>query len=509
MADRMDIDALLISALYGELTPADEARLTAHFESHPADRTALADLTHTRTAVRESRILAVQLEPPQSVSALLLQEAARRAPRPARQRDQESWLHRFLRSFTAHPAMAAAMTLVLIVGVASTLYVRRADQFGETPAPAVARGPASPEASSIAPAEPAVPSAAAPSAAPDPAAPGRFGDSEKTGNAAVAGRGAAAGSGSYRVGLDEIAPQTKAVQEQRLAKQEQRLAKEDAAAVPTGRAEPSKFSVADGEGKAGFAQAPAHAASESPPAKRAKKGAGIELQRPELQPKDLDDDDDRKRVARPEPRDHNEVAANDRAQGGPGGVGGGGGATASAGMIAPKPQAAPPPPAAPAAPAAIGPSEPEVATIPRNAPSNGAKDKAASPARDSRRFDRSAAPTPEPKADARAELKSTEERSAEDKALIGWAQKQRDQVIAYVRSNNCRAAASTANEIYNRAPEYYASNVEIDRTIKPCLAYLHSERERSDRVKAASKRANAADTPAQAAPQAAPPPARK
>jgi anti-sigma factor RsiW len=85
MTDRMDIDALLISALYGELTPAEEARLTAHLESHPADRTALADLTHTRAAVRESRIFSVQFEPPQSVSALLLQEAARRAPKPARE----------------------------------------------------------------------------------------------------------------------------------------------------------------------------------------------------------------------------------------------------------------------------------------------------------------------------------------------------------------------------------------------------------------------------------------
>jgi len=52
MVDRQDIDALLISALYGELTPADEVLLTAHLESHPADRTALRDLTHARTVIR-------------------------------------------------------------------------------------------------------------------------------------------------------------------------------------------------------------------------------------------------------------------------------------------------------------------------------------------------------------------------------------------------------------------------------------------------------------------------
>src|SRR5215468_11093723 len=116
MADRTDIDALLIGALYGELTPADEARLTAHLESHPADRTALDDLTRTRAAVHNSRILAFHFEPPAAVSALLLQEASRRAPR-VQDREELSWFQRFVRSFAAHPAMAAAATIVLVLGV--------------------------------------------------------------------------------------------------------------------------------------------------------------------------------------------------------------------------------------------------------------------------------------------------------------------------------------------------------------------------------------------------------
>ncbi|HET9622845.1 MAG TPA: hypothetical protein VFP84_15835, partial [Kofleriaceae bacterium] len=128
MADRTDLDALLIGALYGELTPADEARLTAHLESHPADRTALAELEHTRAAVRASGLRRLMFEPPQAVSALLVQEAARRAPRT---RATESWFQRFVRSLTAHPALAAAMTIVVVAGVASTLYVKRADKFGE------------------------------------------------------------------------------------------------------------------------------------------------------------------------------------------------------------------------------------------------------------------------------------------------------------------------------------------------------------------------------------------
>jgi hypothetical protein len=135
MADRPDIDALLISALYGELTPAEETRLAAHLDSHPADRSLLADLTHARNVVRESRILQVQFEPPQAVSALLLQEAARRAPK-ASSEEREGWFARFVRSFAAHPAMAAAAMLVVVIGVATFVTRRKGDHFAESTAPA-------------------------------------------------------------------------------------------------------------------------------------------------------------------------------------------------------------------------------------------------------------------------------------------------------------------------------------------------------------------------------------
>src|SRR4051794_7355261 len=98
MVDRQDIDALLISALYGELTPADEARLTTHLESHPADKSALGLLTETRAAFRDSGFAGLQVDPPQAISAILLQEAARRAPkRVVAPRDDErvGWFSRF------------------------------------------------------------------------------------------------------------------------------------------------------------------------------------------------------------------------------------------------------------------------------------------------------------------------------------------------------------------------------------------------------------------------------
>jgi hypothetical protein len=85
-----------------------------------------------RDAVKQSRIFDVQAEPPQAISAVLLQEAARRAPKKVADPERrESWFARFVRTFASHPAMAAAAMLVVVVGVAGTLYMRNGDQFAE------------------------------------------------------------------------------------------------------------------------------------------------------------------------------------------------------------------------------------------------------------------------------------------------------------------------------------------------------------------------------------------
>ncbi len=164
MVDREDIDALLIGRLYGELSSADEARLQSHLDAHPTDRSALAELTQTRTMLRQNRLLDAHVEPPQQLSAILMQEAARRAPRSPRAPAGEGWFARFMRSFAMHPGLAAAATLVLVVGVAGTLWVKKGNHFAEQTLE-------SPMASSavvaVAPAEvqPAAPTAAAGSAA--------------------------------------------------------------------------------------------------------------------------------------------------------------------------------------------------------------------------------------------------------------------------------------------------------------------------------------------------------
>jgi anti-sigma factor RsiW len=531
MTDRVDIDALLIGALYGELTPAEEARLTAHLESHPADRTALAGLTDTRARVRESRILAVQLEPPQSVSALLLQEAARRAPKP--DRATAGWFYRFTRSVLMHPAMAAAVMLVLVVGVAGMIYLRRGDPFVETAAPALS-APQTPETGAV---EAVSPSAV--TSAPEPVVPGRARAEDDSASpnktaGALAGYGSAANADSYRVGLDEPTPRPAPA-----------LQAQDDRPAPAGRAGNATAALIEGNQAK---EATRNQAEERPrdlsakpivpmPAKVAKKtnaGLGIELRSAEMAPKDLDDDAETaaKTVAKGDAKKQdvakrevgNVTTGNDRvskfaadgvAQAPGAAPAGAGGAAAAPSMMPQQNHAAAPPPAADPAPAATtvaskakAPVKPVsrsslnqgLAPSPQPAPSPPAiaAEPPSSP-RDSRRLaDKTTITSTSTPGDA----KLAEEKTADDKVLIAWAQKQREQVLAFVKSNNCRAAASAAVAIYNRAPEYYAANIATDRSIKPCIAYVNSERERIDRNRAAMKRANAAEAPA-----AAPPPA--
>lgn len=321
MVDRTDIDALLIGALYGELTPADEPRLTAHLESHPADRTALADLTRTRAAVRDSRLFAVQLEPPPSVSAMLVREAARRAPRVER---EDGWFQRFVRAFSAHPAMAAAAMLVLVVGVASTLYLRNGNPYAGPQAAqqevATERMKADNAQVAAAPvAEPAPAPAAAPAAAPTPApAPATIAPAA---DPAAVTTGQGAGSG-YGVDLAE----------------KQQLARDEGA--------PADRKTAELRKDLGFA-------APKKPIAVAKKG-GIELRTPAPEPKELEQADGVRAqrgsglvapvggVANTKPR----PAADDRADDSD---------MAKLKVEAPA-KAAPPPPAAPAVQAAPSPS---------------------------------------------------------------------------------------------------------------------------------------------------------
>jgi len=288
MADRTDIDALLIGALYGELTPADEARLTAHLESHPADRTALDDLTRTRAAVRESRILAFHAEPPASVSraADAGSVAARAAPRA--RRGLVSALrplvrrapgdgrrgHRGAGARRRRHAVPARRRPVRSV----TAAVRGAAERGHGPARDAEKATA-------------VSAPTAPAAAPERQAASTTSPSEAPTGGGPAGATGAAGSAGYRVDLDE-ATRAKGAPASAAARDSDPRAQpsdEPSDAIAGRRA---GFEVG---GKADHADL-AKTKAESP-ARRVVRPRGIEVLRPEPAPKELkerkDSEDDR------------------------------------------------------------------------------------------------------------------------------------------------------------------------------------------------------------------------
>jgi len=93
----------------------------------------------------------------------------------------------------------------------------------------------------------------------------------------------------------------------------------------------------------------------------------------------------------------------------------------------------------------------------------------------------------------KADNKPADDKNARDSALLAWARKQREQVVALVTANNCDGAADAAMEIYNRAPGYFPSLILTDREVKPCLAYVTRQRDRAERMRAAKSANSAAD----------------
>ena len=500
MVDRTDIDALLIGALYGELTPADAARLTAHLESHPADRTALDQLTRTRAVVRDSRILAFQLEPPHAISALLLQEASRRAPRAATARgdgETASWFQRFVRSFMAHPAMAAAAMLVLVVTAAGTFYLRGTDQFASSAPPSVLPDRAvatetAPPASAVAPLPQVVP-------IPEPQAAhtGALGDPGPAGAGSSAPANELSGYARPPAEKEKLGAAQDASRDLAIARQRQRMSLD----APTMPAMPARVEKAD-------------------------RVRGIELRTPQLAPKDLQDNDEKPALPRGEVDDDGRAPSasprNQRASG----AAPGGGAPPMSPPAAVAAQPAAPPPSPSSSSSSSSSSSPSVnrGAGPGTAQGFEPAQAAEAPAKDAKRApprpvpttkpmppsaansasnapgDRRAAKGANPANTANADAKQAEDKSARDPALLAWARKQREQVIALVSSNRCVDAASAAVEIYNRAPDYFNANVATDRQIRPCLAYVNNQRERANRARAASKSAADVQAPAPPAP---------
>ncbi len=452
MLDRQDIDALLVGALYDELSSADEARLATHFEAHPADRSALDDLKTARQTVREkvatSRIFELQLDPPQAVSALLLQEAARRAPRKQVVRDDagETWFQRFVRTFVAHPAMAAAATLVLVVGVAGSIYLRHGDaQFAEQQV--AQRETAAQGMGAAAPPEAAWGSAALGVAGPT----GGEGAAGKADTAADTGKDRAGDlrENSVEVALEDGDGKRGESRDQVGGNAQLDRNAKNAAVGDNERADGSRHRTNQGTDQSTKDKAPAHVGGDqlafsggkapASPAKPAAKGY-VEVPQTQHMPKELDED---KPAARPDDVATTTTGAVVGAPGASRGAasgGGVGGGFATAPPASNRPST--PAPRAPA-PRAEPPAEP--------------------------------APPPPPRTKA-------------SDATVVWARGQHARIAALVKTGKCGEAAPIAVAIKNRAPDYYNAYVATDRALKPCMQYVNEAAERESEKASRAKR---------------------
>ncbi|MBL9017965.1 MAG: hypothetical protein JNL83_27510 [Myxococcales bacterium] len=532
MLERQEIDALLISALYGELTPSEESRLAAHFEAHPADKTALATLTSTRDAVRESRILQVQVDPPPSITTVILQEAARRAPK--QQEEREGWFARLAKAFMAHPAMAAAAMLVVVLGVTTLVNNRKGDHFAESTAPSSSQV-ASERAGSPASAGAQLGSGSAANAdtiaAAEQQAPAMGGDGNDQyrvdlveGTADTAATRGLADAGvlaqAEEQELDDLRRQKEAVKAE-LAKQQ------DEKKLQSARDEATVASATGAKSKAPAAKGTGSAAGPS--------GAYLEVRpAPQAAPKDLD--------GAPDPAgrvyDYEDDLAKENVNAvtpgpsapsmTPGSAGGGAPSTGGAATAPRQGYAQPPANSGKVAGNVKADAKPEpkpadtrtgetqtktvtqspTTTAPRG---NAAPPKAPAPPPPAKTATTTPAKTPPAKTPARPTTPPAEKpraiAPAEDKAAndsqLAWSREQHMAIVAKVRAGDCQGAASIAVVLANRDFAYYRQNVATDRSVRECLAYIDNAREKDQEQRAERSRKKSLNEPA--APKASKP----
>lgn len=127
MLECRDIEGLMMDWLYNELDQTD----TAEFQDHLSSCSSCEEELESLKATREAFSQLPSEEPPASVSAILLHEAAKSAPAAAREPVETdsggfwAWLVGLFQPIAAHPAAAAIASLVLVAGVAGTLYVTK------------------------------------------------------------------------------------------------------------------------------------------------------------------------------------------------------------------------------------------------------------------------------------------------------------------------------------------------------------------------------------------------
>jgi hypothetical protein len=140
--DCKHVDALLMDYLYQELDPGQAEHVEAHLQTCARCAGELSAYERTRATMRDLP----ELEPPSSMDAMLLAEAAkavRLQPEPA----PSFWarVRESMRLLVLNPAMTAAVTLVVVLGVSFVIYRNspppKSGPTYETPAPPMAAAP--------------------------------------------------------------------------------------------------------------------------------------------------------------------------------------------------------------------------------------------------------------------------------------------------------------------------------------------------------------------------------
>lgn len=202
-----DAELMLMDLLYGELDQGDEAEARERVRERNLD-TELGGLEELRAMLSELP----DEEPPAAITAKLMHAAAMHAPGAAARKSAAStagtdgepgegekkgilaWLSSLIRPIAMYPGLAAATTLVLVVGVAGTLYLSGRDQLSEPRL--YESGTATPGATMQAPEEAEAEARAEPMKAQDEAAEGgTWGQAEQAQEIALPQAGDGRGAG--------------------------------------------------------------------------------------------------------------------------------------------------------------------------------------------------------------------------------------------------------------------------------------------------------------------------
>src|SRR5689334_2238401 len=117
--DCTNIDELMMDFLYQELSADETTSFQKHVDSCERCTAELLKFQGVRTAAKSL----IEEDPPVAISARLLSEAAE-AVRPSAAKRAWAWLVGVLAPMRAHPALAAATALVVVIGVGGLLMRR-------------------------------------------------------------------------------------------------------------------------------------------------------------------------------------------------------------------------------------------------------------------------------------------------------------------------------------------------------------------------------------------------